>query len=283
VLRLRVASAAVLIPVVVVLLVLGGPWLIALITLVAAMAAWEATALLRGAGLPVDRLLVTALAAGAVLVAGLWPGDARVWAVIVVGAVLTPGFAALRLVQPREGFLAWAGGVFGILYIGLLGAMLGILHEGLPIAPGMRLSGVLDEGRVWLLILVLGVWSYDTFAYAAGRAIGRGPFMTHISPSKTWSGVVGGVVGCVVVTTVLVLWAGQEGKAGVILGLVVAVAAQAGDLVESMLKRAAGAKDSGHLIPGHGGMLDRIDSFLFAAPAFYLVVVLLPYWSRPGG
>jgi phosphatidate cytidylyltransferase len=117
------------------------------------------------------------------------------------------------------------------------------------------------------------VWSYDTGAYLVGRRFGRERFLTHISPSKTYAGLIGGIVAGTVVVGLLLFGLGQPVWHAVILGPIASLAAQAGDLAESMLKRAAGAKDSGTLRPGHGGMLDRVDSFLFAAPVVTLYVV----------
>jgi phosphatidate cytidylyltransferase len=122
---------------------------------------------------------------------------------------------------------------------------------------------------------VLTVWSFDTFAYLAGRTFRRGRFLNHISPNKTWSGVIGGTIAAVVTAAVLTHAAGYPWIGGLGMGLVLAVAAQAGDVAESMLKRTARAKDSGTLIPGHGGVLDRVDSFLFAAPVVFAYLLLL--------
>jgi phosphatidate cytidylyltransferase len=99
--------------------------------------------------------------------------------------------------------------------------------------------------------------------------------MVHISPAKSIEGLVGGLVATTVVTGLMLGALGQNPLGGLLLGPLLGLAAQAGDLAESMLKRAAGAKDSGTLIPGHGGILDRIDSFLFAGPVVALYVVAL--------
>jgi phosphatidate cytidylyltransferase len=182
--------------------------------------------------------------------------------------------AAFRRPEVRDGFLDWTASSFGALYASLLAFIPGVMLVAPAIADGEPLGRVLDEGRVWLLILVLCVWGFDTFAYLSGRTFRRGRFMNHISPNKTWSGVIGGLVAAVLIGAALCWGAGQGVAFGALLGGLVAVAGQAGDLAESMLKRAAGAKDSGALIPGHGGILDRVDSFLFAAPAAFALLVV---------
>jgi phosphatidate cytidylyltransferase len=124
-----------------------------------------------------------------------------------------------------------------------------------------------------VLLLVLAVWAYDTGAYLVGKRFGRRRFLTHLSPSKTYAGLIGGIVATTAVVGALLVGLGEEPVQALLLGPLVGLAAQAGDLAESMLKRAAGAKDSGTLIPGHGGILDRVDSFLFAAPVVTLYVI----------
>ena len=160
--------------------------------------------------------------------------------VIVIAAI-----DAFRRPEARDGFLAWMATSFGALYVALLAFMAGILVIAPAVPAGAAFANVLDAGRIWLLVLVLSVWSFDTFAYLAGRTFKRGHFLNHISPNKTWSGVIGGTVAAIVVAGLLTWAAGQNVLGGLLLGLLVAITAQSGDVAESLLKRAAGAKDSG--------------------------------------
>jgi len=191
---------------------------------------------------------------------------------IIVAGVLLVAFGAFLRGDPREGLATWLTTVFGGLYVGLLGFLLRIVGADVAMDRGAALGGVLDAGRWWLVLAVVGVWAYDTGAYLAGRAIGGPRFLTSISPSKTWAGAVGGLVAATGVTALLLSGLGRVPSEALLLGPLIAVAAQAGDLAESMLKRAAGAKDSGTFFRGHGGVLDRVDSLLFAGPAVYLYV-----------
>ncbi|MGI8929619.1 MAG: phosphatidate cytidylyltransferase [Candidatus Limnocylindrales bacterium] len=279
--RQRLISAAALVPVVVILLVLGPPWLTIGIALLAALAAYETTQLLRAAGLPSSTWLPVIWAPLAVLGFAWFVGPGAItlgWALVAPGIAVLVVLAAILAFSnrdPTEGFRAWIGSVFAGVYPGLLAfpaALIGIA----PTSQDVLLFGYhLDSGRTWLLILIATVWTLDSAGYLVGRLYGRGRFMNHISPKKTWSGAIGGTIAAVVVCTLLFTASGQSQVGGAFLGLVIAVTAQAGDLAESMLKRAAGAKDSGRLIPGHGGFLDRVDSFLFAAPAFYASLATL--------
>jgi phosphatidate cytidylyltransferase len=149
------------------------------------------------------------------------------------------------------------------------------LGESAPATPADAPLATLGGERGWILLLVLAVWSYDTGAFLVGKNLGRTKFLTHISPSKTVEGLIGGVVATTIVVAIMLWGLGENPMHALALGPLTALAAQAGDLAESVIKRAAGAKDSGTLIPGHGGMLDRVDSFVFAAPVVTLYVLAL--------
>ena len=270
--RQRAISAAVLVPVLLIVLALGGTVLAIAIAIVTALAAVEVFRLLRIAGYAPLTALGTALALAVVL-------DAAVPTVLegsglllgAVGIVLA-AVAAFARQDPHDGLATWMATIFGALYVSLLSFVIR-LGNAAPAIPGDAPLAQLGAERSWILLLVLAVWSYDTGAYLTGKRFGRAKFLTHISPSKTYAGLVGGLVATTIVVA-LGLWAvGQAPWHAVVLGPLVALAAQAGDLAELVIKRAAGEKDSGNLIPGHGGMLDRVDSFLFAAPVLTLYVV----------
>jgi len=196
---------------------------------------------------------------------------------------LFPVFLTLtmRNEDSRSGFPSAAASLGALAYISLPMTCL----IGLRLLPG---------GYSWLFLmyLFLTVWSGDIFAFYVGRAIGKHKLAPRISPNKTWEGAVAAVVGAAVIGLIWIHSApslstrlarlspgtplsAQEVKVlfptvtMIVLTIVVNIAAQLGDLVESMIKRGAGAKDSGTLLPGHGGILDRIDALLFAAPVVW--------------
>lgn len=273
--RERLLSSIVMVPIVVGVFLLGMPWLGVGVALLSLVAAAEALRLLAGAGFPVHRL--PGAVAPPLAVAGMaWAGaPAGAAAAFVAGILVVAAIDAFRRPEARDGFMAWMGTTFGALYASLLAFVVGVVTVAPALPPDAALHGWFDAGRTWLLILLLTVWSFDTFAYLSGRTFKKGRFLNHISPNKTWSGVIGGTLAAMVVATVLTWATGQSPVAGAGLGLLIAIAAQAGDVAESMLKRAAGQKDSGSLIPGHGGILDRTDSFLFAAPALFTFLIAL--------
>lgn len=187
---------------------------------------------------------------------------------------------AMRREDLRSGYPAAAASAFAIAYIALPLAMLVQLRQQWA-------------GAFLILYLLLVVWSGDIFAYFVGKTVGRHLMSPRVSPKKTWEGAVASVVASVgiggalfyyasPVSTALLQWGliqRRDGMFGLerpallpilVLTAVLNIAAQLGDLVESLIKRGAGVKDSGALLPGHGGMLDRIDALLFAAPVLWL-------------
>ena len=171
----------------------------------------------------------------------------------------------LLLRPQKEGTLiGWAWTIAGILYIGWLLSYLVALRE-------------LDDGRNWVFLALFATFGSDTAAFFAGRALGRHKLSPHISPQKTWEGAIAGLLGAIVISLLftiptplsLPLSYGQA----ILLGLLVSIFGQLGDLAESLLKRSMGVKDSGRLVPGHGGFLDRMDSIVFASIVVYYYVV----------
>jgi phosphatidate cytidylyltransferase len=284
-LRTRLLSGVVLAPFIVAIIVLGDPWLSLLIGVVAFLALVELVALLDAAGYEPPQVLsiVGGMAlTGAGLVAANAEGVGGLLTTLLaaldppglvgatlVAAVLLMAAAAFTRSDPRAGFVTWSMSSFGIAYVGLLLPMI-VLVAHLAPAGGSWTTQVgllgLRSGVAWTLMLVLVVWGYDVGAYLTGRLIGRRRLLDHISPSKTVEGLAGGLVLATVAAGIGAALIGLEPWHPLVIGPLVGLSAQAGDLAESMLKRAAGRKESGFLVPGHGGILDRVDSFLFAAP-----------------
>jgi len=146
---------------------------------------------------------------------------------------------------------------------GLLGSLIGIR--------------VLGDGLRLLLFVLIATWAYDTGAYFAGRTFGRTPFMQNISQKKTLEGVAGGLALTIAVSLIATAFTPVPVATAFIVAVAIAVAAQSGDLLESLLKRYAQVKDSGTLLPGHGGLLDRIDGLLFSGTVAYYIFVLAGY------
>ena len=289
--RERTLSALVIVPVVVLAIATGGVGIGILVLVLAALAAREAERLLPAAGRPIIRngvvggalVLVATAAIPAILGSKLLgeqaaAGDLAIRVASIDGVALT-GVVAVTLAMiafarrdPADGFAAWSATVFGAVYVGLLGAVAILTTQWTGDA---STDGAFWPERRWVLVLLAGVWSFDTGAYLVGRAIGRRPFLPWISPKKTLEGVLGGLVVATVVVAVVLAISGSSPLEALVLGPLLGIVAQSGDLAESLLKRAAGAKDSGTLLPGHGGILDRVDSILFAAPVLAAWVALV--------
>lgn len=284
-LRTRVLTAAILGPIVVAAAWFGEPWLALLLGVIAFLALIEVIALLDAGGFEPPQVLglvaglaVTAagiVAANASLVGGLLSDLLRqtdppgLVTIAVAGAMILLAAVAFTRADARAGFLSWAMTSFGILYVGLLLPFIDLAGHLAPAGASATtaVGGLgLRSGSAWVLLLILVVWGYDTGAYLTGRWLGRRRLIEHLSPSKTVEGMVGGLVLATIAAGIGTWLTGIAPWHPLVIGPVVGLAAQAGDLAESMVKRAAGRKDSGDLVPGHGGFLDRVDSFLFAAP-----------------
>jgi len=148
--------------------------------------------------------------------------------------------------------------LFGILYVGFLLSHVSLIRN-------------MAEGRVWVLFLMTTVWAGDISAFLTGSLLGRHKLYPKISPNKTYEGLAGGIGGSILVALAYSIFFIPQlaVRSCLLLAIGLAVLGQLGDFAESMLKRSAQVKDSGSLIPGHGGMLDRLDSFLFSAPFLY--------------
>jgi phosphatidate cytidylyltransferase len=205
---------------------------------------------------------------------------------------LVPGLCALLILgpaSPAQGiavalaimFLPWLCVLAARLPLDQAATAAGLMAIALPYfaAPAAAVY-LLHRQDPWLVMLLAAiVVSNDALAFYLGRAFGRRKLAPRVSPKKTWEGAIGGLAGALL--PALVWWLVRDDPAGaalVALAALTAVAAQLGDLAESALKRCVGVKDSGDSLPGHGGVLDRVDALLFAAPVFYLGNVLLAGW-----
>jgi phosphatidate cytidylyltransferase len=254
-LTLRIASAVVLVPVALAFAYWGGwPFLI-LCTLCAGGILWEWTGLVTGG--PDPRILVPGWAAllAALAFTGVNKPTFAVTAV-AIGA-LVAGIAEARRSPSRPG---WAAG--------------GVIYAGLAFLGPVLLRRESDLGLTAFLFLAVTVWMTDIAAYLVGRSVGGPLLWQRVSPKKTWSGAVGGLAGGAVGGTVVAYASGVGGFGVVLVALGLSALSQVGDLFESAVKRRFGAKDTGRLIPGHGGLMDRLDSFVVAALAAVLIGVL---------
>ena len=288
--RTRVLAALVMAPAAIAAIVLlSTPWLAALAALVLLVGLWEWLKL-AGVEDTLPRIVLVGLNLSLMVLlvwasrdaAGINPALFQI--VTLVGALAwllaplwlwRPGFTAAH--RPWARAFKLAAGTVAVLPAW---AALCLLHSGnfaslagLPEAGG-------GHGPRWLLAALALVWAADSGAYFAGRHLGKHKLAPTISPNKTVEGAVGGLLAGVAVAIGLGLWAGAGSAQLPALALVAALAVAVsivGDLVESLLKRQAGVKDSGHLIPGHGGVLDRIDGVLAALPVFALGKYILGF------
>jgi phosphatidate cytidylyltransferase len=256
-LRKRALSAMVLGPAAVACIWLGAEAFAGMMALAVALLAWEWVHMCgrRVRVLPGMAVPLAVLAAGALAVT-----DHVRWALVLLafGFIIAWWFAHLMAEALTQPALRLA---LGVLYIGLAGiALIELRHDG-------------EAGRANVLFLFLVVWASDIGAYVAGRAMGGPKLWPAVSPNKTWSGAMGGLAAAIAIGlgAALAFTPGASFIAVVAVAVLLGVASQAGDLLESAIKRHFHVKDSSRLIPGHGGLLDRLDGVLAAAPVAALL------------
>jgi len=257
----RVASAAVLLPIVALAAYVGGPWWGALVVVAVCLAMWELLHLIKAHGVSVS-VIPTIILAVLLAADGSWPQLGLLQPALLFLAIVPLSIEVFH--RNRPGSLeSWGLSVAAALYLGYAASHFGRLRS-------------VPNGLAWLATAMIGTWIADTAAYVVGVRYGKRRLAPHISPKKSWEGALGELGGALVVALVAgPLWLGLGVGSSLLLGALIAVAATLGDLGESVIKRQVGVKDSGSLIPGHGGMLDRIDSLLFVVPLVYWYQILL--------
>jgi phosphatidate cytidylyltransferase len=256
----RILVALIAAPIVLAPIWFGGIWALLLVLVVAILGGIEFYNMMAQGDYHPARWLGLGWIAALVL-AGWQPDLPLALPIMSAGLILTLIYALFQIEKPVS---AWATTAIGAIYIGLM--------MGQTLA--LRL---LPNGLAWLLYALLITWANDTAAYFVGVTVGRNKLWPRLSPKKTWEGTLGGWLGALLIGALLTIWAplGIHWLLGASLGLISGILGLFGDLSISMVKRQVGVKDSGKLFPGHGGMLDRLDSVLFVLPFIYQVAHFL--------
>jgi phosphatidate cytidylyltransferase len=266
-LRQRVLVTAVLLPVGLTLIYFGGYPFMVFVTLLLALAAWEYAKLFRLGGFqPAAAILVL----GTVAIAigrGITGFEGSHW-ILGIFLLVSMVFHLISYERGRDqAGTDFAITVSGALYVAWLGAYLISLRN-------------LPNGVWWFMVALPSIWAADSGAFFYGRKYGRRKLSPRLSPKKTWEGYIAGIPSGILIGTAFAFWtssqlgagAGITPMRGAVLGLVLSVVTPLGDLGESMIKRQVGVKDSGKLFPGHGGALDRIDSWIWGATISYYII-----------
>jgi phosphatidate cytidylyltransferase len=256
----RTASALVLAPLAIATALWGGWLFAAACAITAVIVLWEWSVLVTGA----DKWVVLGAGLPALIVAAILAQDGRPGAAIgfvAIGALFaTRGTAVPRADRSAEQ-LSWAAA--------------GVIYAGIALISPIVLRSDPEMGLAAILFLFTTVWATDIFAFLVGRTLGGPLLWRGVSPKKTWAGAIGGLAGGIAAgAAVAYASAGTQPLIAGLLAVILSIAAQAGDLFESWVKRRFGAKDSGRLIPGHGGVMDRVDGLLVAGLAAVLIGAL---------
>jgi phosphatidate cytidylyltransferase len=264
-LLVRTISGIVVIAVTFALGIIGGVWFTLFVFGIMLVTTYELWRLCIAAGYKPS--LAVAVVTAIVAFAGIrWPSLPILVPAMSIALLATLGVQLARTEQRRFG--DWAVSFAGGLYIGWTCGFIAELRE-------------LENGAWWLVLTLVAVWLADSGAYVFGRMFGRHKLAPKISPGKTWEGYVGGAFTALVGGAILGSLSPLGWVSGLITGALIGVFSVMGDLIESLIKREARAKDSGNLIPGHGGVFDRIDSLLWAAVITFMVHGLLNLTTPP--
>ncbi len=272
-LALRWLTSLVLIPIVLLFAWFGGWFAFAAVVVVSVLGILELHTMLVHAGF--RPLLWISLGLDLLfLVSAMLPRQRLLLLEVGLGLSLLVSFTWLLFRKSLDGAVVdWALTLANALYLGWPLSVLLLLRGDQP-GLWMPASGgwlVLPAGAWWLLVALLGVWSFDSAAFFAGRYFGRHRLAPRISPAKTWEGALGGLLFCIITCLVVtVAPLGLPWYLALVLACLISTAATLGDLAESLIKRQMNTKDSGQIMPGHGGLLDRIDSMLFVIMTVYL-------------
>lgn len=268
-LLVRVATALVGAPLIIALLYKGPPWGFYLLVLPATLiGAWELFNMTH-AGDRVSQVIGVAMAAAASLALYLADGDARVLVTMIVVVPLAgPLLTLIRLGDMKTAALRASAMGFGPLYLGVPLTLLAVMRRDLG-----------GDGPAYVVLTIMFAWFGDTGGYFAGRFLGRHKLYEAVSPKKTVEGSIGGLAGSVFGALLAHFWflPSLSLVHGIVLALVAGALGQAGDLGESALKRSTGVKDSGAIVPGHGGILDRVDALLVTSAVTFLYSI----WFLP--
>jgi phosphatidate cytidylyltransferase len=268
-LRQRVLSAVIFVPILFASIWFGNPWFSIVVAVAALLGVMEFYAMVGRRGWQPLTFFGTLWTLFFIFNAYYAPKYSSNNIHIIVTSALITSAVALSLVwvlflRSSRGkvMVSWAASVAGIFYMGWLLSYWVLI---------MNSYGGDWDGRDWVILALFSTFAVDTTAYFVGRAWGRHKMAPTVSPGKTWEGAIGGLVGAIVAVIALALLLDVDISYSkmVILGVLIAVFAQLGDLAESKLKRSMGVKEAGNLIPGHGGILDRLDSIVFTGVVVY--------------
>jgi phosphatidate cytidylyltransferase len=263
----RILVTVFLLPIGLVAILLGGWYLTALVALFMGLAAWEYGNLFRTGGLKPALALVVGGTLLLLIGRNVNGFDSAAW-MISLTVLLAMTYHLVAYERGRDQAATDFGvTVAGVMYIGWFGAYFISLRN-------------LPDGKWWILLVLPAVWFADSGAYFIGKRFGKHKLSPRLSPNKTWEGYFGGILVAVVLTPLLVMiWQAVTGTnsaitplRGALMGLVMGIFPTLGDLGESMIKRQVGVKDSGKLLPGHGGAFDRIDSWIWAVVIGYYMI-----------